>query len=64
MLRMRGPIFVSGKDVVLDSDFCVAKSITEPEDKGVYAGARIKKRCYWPKLGPGDLIGNHFEDKE
>ena len=23
-----------------------------------------KKRCYWPKLFPGDLIDTHFEDKE
>ena len=30
----------------------------------MYAGALIKKRCYWPKGFPGDLIDNHFEDKD
>ena len=58
------PIFGSGKAVVLDSGFCVAKGITDLEDKGVYVAALIKKRRYWPKGVPGDLIDNHFEDKE
>ena len=41
-----------------------AKGITDLEAKGMYAGALIKKRCYWPKGFPGDLIDAHFEDKE
>ena len=31
---------------------------------GVYAGALIKKRRYWPKHVPGDLIDEYFKDKE
>ena len=30
----------------------------------MYAVALIKKRRYWPKGVPGDLIDTHFEDKE
>ena len=44
--RMCRTIFGSGKAVVLDSDFFVAKGITELESKGVYEIALIKKRRY------------------
>ena len=64
MLRIFRPIFVSEKDVVLDSGFCVSKGIADPEAKGVYAAALIKKRHYWPKAVPGDLIDSHFENQE
>ena len=50
--------------MVLDSVFCVAKGIIELKSKGVYMGALIRKRRYWLKGLPGDLIGAHFEDKE
>ena len=63
MLRMCGPIFGSGKTVVLYSGFCVAKGITELKAKGVYVAYLIKKRRYWPKRDPGDFIDTHFEDK-
>ena len=64
MLRMCRPIFGSEKDVVLDSGFFVAKGITELKAKGVHAASLIKKRHYWTKGVPGDLIDTHFEDKE
>ena len=44
MLRVYRPIFGSGKDFVLDSGFCVAKSITELKAKGVYTADLTKKR--------------------
>ena len=56
MLRMCRSVFGSWKAVVLKIEFCVAKGITEIKYKGVYAAAQIKKRCYWPKVVPGDLI--------
>jgi hypothetical protein len=50
---------------VLDSGFCVSKGITALEAKGVYAGALIKKRKYWPTKGvPGGVIDRHFANKE
>ena len=64
MLRMCKTIFGSGKDVVFDSGFCVAKGFVELEDRGVYGGAMIKKRQYWPRNVPGDDIDKHFEGKE
>ena len=64
MLRMCGPIFGSGKAVVLDSGFCVAKCTTELKSKVVYAESLIKQQHYWTKGVPGNLIDTHFEDKE
>lgn len=64
MLRMCQPLFGSGKAVVMDSGFCVAKGIVELEARGVYGAALIKKRRYWPKSVPGNEIDKHFEDKE
>ena len=46
MLRMCKPIFVTGKDVVLESGFFVVKGITKIESKGVCAGASTKKQRY------------------
>ena len=39
MLRVLIPIFGSGKAVLLDIIFCVAKGISYLEAKGVYAAA-------------------------
>ena len=64
MLRMCITIFGPGNAVVLDSVFCVDKFIIQIEDKGVYVADPNKKRCYWPKLFPGDLIDTQFEYKE
>ena len=41
-----------------------AKGITELKAKVVYALYLIKKRRYWPKGVPGDLIDTNFEDNE
>ena len=64
MLRMCQPLFGAGKAVVLDSGFCVAKGVFDLEEKGVFAGALIKKRRYWPKGVPGALIDEQFENME
>ena len=64
MLSMYRPIFGTGNAVVLDRRFCVAKGITKIEAKCVYESALIKKRCYWPKGVPRELIDTHFTYKE
>ena len=64
MLRMCRPIFTSVKAVVFDSGFCVDKVITDLKAKGVYGVALIKKRRFWPKGVPSDLLDTHFEDTE
>ena len=60
MLRMCKPIFGSGKALVFDSVFFVAKGIVELEDRGVYGVALIKKRRYWPRNVPGNEIDKNF----
>ena len=64
ILWMCRPIFGSGKAIVLYSGFFVAKGISYLEAKGVYAIDLTKKRRYWPKGVPDDLIDNQFENKE
>ena len=64
MLRMCKPIVVTGKDTILDSGFCVAKSITKIEAKDIYAVSLIKKRCYWLKVFTENLIDAHFQYNE
>lgn len=64
LLRLTEPIWGTSKVVVLDSGFCVLQGIVELRRKGVFSGALIKKRRYWPKHVRGDDIAKHFEDKE
>ena len=49
MLRMNIPIFVSGKDVVLNRGFCASKGITQFKTKGVFSEAMIENWRYWQK---------------
>ena len=49
---------------MLDSGFCILKSIIELKKRGVYVSALIKKCCYWPKYIKGDDIKSHFDDKD
>ena len=58
------PVFGLGKAVLFDSGLCVSKGVVELEARGVYGGALIKKRQYWPRNVPGDDIDKHFEGKE
>ena len=64
MLRMSRPLWGTGKVVVMDSGFCVAKGLCEMYHKGVYGHALIKKRRYWPTSVPGDKIDEHMENSE
>ena len=64
ILRMYRPIFGTGKGVVLEIEFFVAKGIIDLESKDVYAGALIKKQRYFPKGVPGDHIDTQFQNKE
>ena len=62
LLRMCKPIYHSGKIVILDSGFCVLSGIIELAKKGVFAGAQIKKRRYWPKGIPGKFLVDRFKN--
>lgn len=64
LLRLLESYFHTGKYVVLDSGFCVLKSILELAKKGIFACALIKKRRYWPTLVPGEAIDAYFAEKD
>ena len=64
MLWMCYPLFYIGKYVVINSGFFIANGIVALEAKLVYDVALIKKRQYWPKIVPRDLINRHFADKD
>ena len=56
MLIICRPIFGSGKAVVLDDGFFVDKGVTNLEDKGIYEAYISRKRRYYQKGVPEDLI--------
>ena len=62
LLRLCEPLFATGKVVVLDSGFSVLQALIELRKKGVFAAAVAKKRRYWPKFVPGNLIIKKMKD--
>ena len=56
--------FSTYKCFVIGSGFCVSKEITALLEFGVYTVAIIKKRKYWPKGVPGDVIDQYFYYKD
>lgn len=64
LLRLSKSIHSSGKSMVLDSGFCILQGLVELRKVGVFAGALIKKRRYWPKHVRGDVIDEYFEGKD
>ena len=63
MCEMTKPLHGTGKVVSMDSGFCVAVGIMHLHDLGVFGQALIKKRKYWPKHVPGDMIDRYFKEK-
>ena len=64
LLHLTKTIQHTARYVVLDSGFCVLLALLALKKKGVYAGALIKKRHYWPSLVAGNAIDGHFDNKE
>ena len=64
LLRLTCYIRETSDVVVLDSDFCVLKGISELRKKGVFGAALVKKCQYWPKYIDGETIKRHFATKE
>ena len=64
LMRLCKTIQGTGKIVILDSGFCVLEALIALNKVGVFAGALIKKRRYWPKHIDGDGIDEYFKDKE
>jgi hypothetical protein len=64
LLRLCKHMYCTGKVVILDSGFCVLQGIIELKKVGVFASALIKKRRYWPKYIPGDVIDQKLKEVE
>ena len=52
--------FAMGRNVVLDSGFCVLWVLIELKKVGLFASAVIKKRRFWPAMVPGDEMTEAF----
>ena len=64
LLRLCESIFHKGMVVILDSGFCVLRTLIELKKRGLFASALIKKQRYWPKHIKGDNIIEHFETQK
>ena len=62
LLQMLTTYFSTGRYVVLDSGFCILKSLVELKKVGIFACAVIKKRRYWPAYVPGDAMTQTFAE--
>jgi hypothetical protein len=51
-LHMLKSHFVTGRHAILDSGFCVLKSLVELRKCGLFASALIKKWHFWRSLVP------------
>lgn len=60
LLRLSKSIHHTSRYVVLDSGFCVLQALIDLRQVGVFAGALIKKRRYWPAWIAGDAIDEHM----
>jgi hypothetical protein len=63
LLRLTKSIHNSARYVVLDSGFCVLAALVALRKLGVFSGALIKKRRYWPHYIAGDAIDAHMATK-
>ncbi len=50
----------SGRVVIMDSGFCVLKSLAALSSVGIFALEVMKKRRFWPKYIDGDDIEQRF----
>ena len=64
MMRMKKPLWGTGKVVVMYSGFCVLGGSISMVEKGFWGSALIKKRCYWTMGVPEEEILRHMQNKE
>ena len=57
-------MYSTGKIVILDSGFCILRTIIKLKKMGVYASAMIKKQRYWHKHVAGESIKGHMSMKQ
>ena len=64
MCRMKNPLWVTGKIVIMDNGFCVIKGLMVTYYRVVYVSTMVKNHKYWPRRIYGDKINAHFEKKK
>ena len=64
LLRMEREIWVSGRELVLNSVFCILQKIIVLRKVGCFTVAVIKKRRYWPNNVDGEVMKGQFGRKE
>ncbi|KAG7359200.1 transposase IS4 [Nitzschia inconspicua] len=64
LLRMLTPLRGRGMVILLNSCFCVLKGLIELRKIGIFASAVIKKKRFWPKHVPGDMMDEHMSTKQ
>ena len=64
MMWTKQPKFGSGTSIVMEIRLCMAKGVTQIQNRGVYGGSLIKKSQYWTNDVPGDEIDEHFKGSE
>lgn len=64
LLRLTKGIWYSGKVLILNSKYSVLKALIELKKKGLYASAPIQQQQYWPKFMNGEVVDEHFVDKD
>ena len=64
LLHLTKDLFGSGNIIILDSRFCLIKSIIVLNKCGFYASYSIKKIIYYHKVINGEAIKLYISDKE
>lgn len=61
ILRLSSSIWGTAKVLVLDSGFCVLKTLVALRQNGLFAAALINKWWYWPNYVPGVEIAKKMD---
>ena len=64
MVRMKQPLWGTGKVLVIDRGFCVLEVLISMVEKGVFGSELIKKCRYWPKGVTAEEILWNTKNKE
>ena len=60
LLRTMKKYFTTGRNVIIDFDFCVLKGFIQLRTEVIFACSVIKKRIYWPSVVAGKDMEHHF----
>ena len=64
IVRMKNPLWDTGKVVVMGSGFCVLEVLISMVEKGFFGLSLIKEQHYWHKGVTAEEILRHMQNKE